>query len=119
MVQGIKRVNSANNLAIPGIVSSLGQSSRSLPPTPQHSPRKQSLAGTNVNPFITIISILEYFPENISDLTREQITELVEPIIGWDSSDDLMSFAKTSSRLLYAEFEPNERVEKINGLVYI
>lgn len=36
--QGIKRVNSANNLAIPAIVSSLNQS-RSLPPSPQHTPR--------------------------------------------------------------------------------
>lgn len=38
LTQGIKRVNSASNLAIPGI-SSLNQGSRSLPPTPQHSPR--------------------------------------------------------------------------------
>lgn len=37
--QGIKRVNSANNLAIPAIVQSLNQSSRSLPPSPQHTPR--------------------------------------------------------------------------------
>lgn len=37
--QGIKRVNSANNLAIPAIVSTLNQGSRSLPPSPQHTPR--------------------------------------------------------------------------------
>lgn len=37
--QGIKRVNSANNLAIPAIVSSLNQGTRSLPPSPQHTPR--------------------------------------------------------------------------------
>lgn len=36
---GIKRVNSANNLAIPAIVSSLNQGTRSLPPSPQHTPR--------------------------------------------------------------------------------
>lgn len=36
--QGIKRVNSANNLAIPAIVS-LNQGTRSLPPSPQHTPR--------------------------------------------------------------------------------
>lgn len=36
----IKRVNSANNLAIPAIIqSSLNQGSRSLPPSPQHTPR--------------------------------------------------------------------------------
>lgn len=39
ITQGIKRVNSANNLAIPAIVSSLNQGSRSLPPSPQHTPR--------------------------------------------------------------------------------
>lgn len=39
ITQGIKRVNSANNLAIPAIVSSLNQVSRSLPQSPQHSPR--------------------------------------------------------------------------------
>lgn len=37
--QSIKRVNSVNNLAIPGIVSSLNQGTRSLPPSPQHTPR--------------------------------------------------------------------------------
>lgn len=37
--QGIKRVNSAHNLAIPAIVSTLNQGSRSLPPSPQHTPR--------------------------------------------------------------------------------
>lgn len=59
LAQGIKRVNSANNLAIPGIVSSIagvtGSSSagasvgggttpnsiaKSLPPTPQHTPSR-------------------------------------------------------------------------------
>lgn len=36
----IKRVNSANNLAIPAIIqSTLNQGSRSLPPSPQHTPR--------------------------------------------------------------------------------
>lgn len=44
--QGIKRVNSANNLAIPSIVSSLNQGSRSLPPSPQHTPRYEFHFGT-------------------------------------------------------------------------
>lgn len=37
IVQGLKRVNSAHNLAIPGMVA--GQASLSLPPTPQHTSR--------------------------------------------------------------------------------
>lgn len=53
LAQGIKRVNSANNLAIPGIVSSLAggtsgggggsnniANAKSLPPSPQHSPSR-------------------------------------------------------------------------------
>lgn len=43
LAQGLKRVNSANNLAnnlnIPGMGSSVNQNSRSLPPSPQHTPR--------------------------------------------------------------------------------
>lgn len=39
IAQGLKRVNSANNLAIPGISSPLNSNSKSLPPSPQHSPR--------------------------------------------------------------------------------
>lgn len=45
LAQGLKRVNSANNLAIPAIVASLGssggnsQGTKSLPPSPQLSPR--------------------------------------------------------------------------------
>lgn len=40
LAQGLKRVNSANNLAIPAIVASLSnQSTKSLPPSPQLTPR--------------------------------------------------------------------------------
>lgn len=44
IAQGLKRVNSANNLAIPAIVASLsssggGQGTKSLPPSPQQTPR--------------------------------------------------------------------------------
>lgn len=39
IAQGLKRVNSANNLAIPALVSSLSQSTKSLPPSPQQTPR--------------------------------------------------------------------------------
>lgn len=46
LAQSLKRVNSANNLAIPGIVTQFGgnnavalANSKSLPPSPQHSPR--------------------------------------------------------------------------------
>lgn len=121
LVQGIKRVNSANNLNIPGMGSggSSNQSSRSLPPTPQHTPRKQSLATLATNPFVIIVSILELLPDRIAELTRDQINGLVDPIIGYGTPDELMTLAKTSSQKLFLELEPNERVDKINLLVSI
>lgn len=116
LAQGLKRVNSANNLAIPGIGSSLGQGSRSLPPSPQHTPRKQSLVN-QTNPFISVTQRLENFPDDISDLTREHISNLTEPIIGNGTPEELMGLAKNASKHLYVDLEPQERVEKINSLV--
>lgn len=39
LAQGIKRVNSVNNLAIPGMAAASATFTRSLPPSPQHTPR--------------------------------------------------------------------------------
>ncbi|XP_055295198.1 PDZ domain-containing protein 8 [Sitodiplosis mosellana] len=116
--QGIKRVNSANNLAIPAIVSSLNQGTRSLPPSPQHTPRKQSLVNQSTNPFVVVIQKLDQLPNHINDITREQIVSLTEPLIGgWGGPDEMMALAKTASRTLFVELEPNERVQVINNLL--
>ncbi|XP_037914498.1 PDZ domain-containing protein 8 isoform X2 [Hermetia illucens] len=109
LAQGLKRVNSANNLAIPGIVSSLSQNSRSLPPSPQHTP--------STNPFVTVTQRLEMIPDDVLDLTKEQIASITESLIEYSKAEDMMSLAKSSSKGLYADLEPNERVERINKLL--
>lgn len=118
LAQGIKRVNSANNLNIPSIVSSRTQNSKSLPPTPQHTPsRKQSLITQNVNPFISVVQKLEHIPEDKKEMNSEEIKNLVEPLENWGTLDDLMELAKSSSDFLYAESDVDERLDKINALV--
>lgn len=117
LAQGIKRVNSANNLNIPTIVSSLTQNSKSLPPTPQHTPRKQSLIALNTNPFITVVQKLEQLPKDKKEMSCDEIRNLTEPLESWGTLDDLMELAKQSSDFLYAESEVEERLDKINLLV--
>ena len=119
LAQGIKRVNSANNLNIPTLVSSLTQNSKSLPPTPQHTPRKQSLITQNTNPFILVVQKLEQTPIDKKEMSSEEIKNLTEPLESWGTLDDLMELAKTSSEFLYAEFDTEERLHKINLLVSI
>lgn len=115
--QGIKRVNSANNLHIPTLVSSLSQNSKSLPPTPQHTPRKRSLITQNINPFIVVVQKLEQIPADKTDMSSEEIKNLVDPLDRWGTLDDLMELAKSSSDFLYADLETDERIHKINALV--
>lgn len=119
LAQGIKRVNSANNLHIPAIVSSLTQNSKSLPPTPQHTPsRKQSIT-QNMNPFAAVVMRLEQIPIEKKEMNCDEIKVLVEPLMSWGSLDSLMDIAKTSSESLYAEHDVDERLNKINLLVSI
>lgn len=117
LAQGIKRVNSANNLNIPTIVSSLTQNSKSLPPTPQHTPRKQSLIAQNINPFIIVVQKLEQVPIDKKEMSCDEIKHLTEPLECWGTLDDLMELAKSSSDFLYAESNTEERLHKINLLV--
>lgn len=79
--------------------------------------RKQSLVNASTNPFVIVIQKLDQLPNNINDITREQIVSLTEPLIGWGSPDEMMAMAKTTSRTLFVDVEPNERVEMINKLV--
>lgn len=80
--------------------------------------RKQSLVNQSTNPFVVVIQKLDQLPNNINDITREQIVSLTEPLIGgWAGPDEMMALAKTASRTLFVELEPNERVHVINNLV--
>uniref|UniRef100_A0A182T8U0 Uncharacterized protein n=1 Tax=Anopheles maculatus TaxID=74869 RepID=A0A182T8U0_9DIPT len=118
LVQGLKRVNSANNLSIP-TMGGLNPSSKSLPPTPQHTPRKQSLASVNANPFLLVTQRLESLPEDVNELNMEQIVELTAPLIEYGPSDTLMALAKSSSKTMYGDCEPDVRTDKINKLVRV
>lgn len=60
---------------------------------------------------------LEALPTEFTALTLEQVALITEPIIKHSRNEDLMSLAKSYSKLLYAEVPPDERVTKINELV--
>ncbi|KAH8287179.1 hypothetical protein KR054_004146 [Drosophila jambulina] len=126
LAQGIKR--QASNLDIPGIVSSLtgsGQqmNSKSLPPSPQHTPsRKSSIVeevapASQQNPFERVTQHLETLPSECTLLSVEQVIVITEPIIRHTRSEDLMNLAKSSSKHLYASLPPDERVARINELL--
>ncbi|XP_037931626.1 PDZ domain-containing protein 8-like [Teleopsis dalmanni] len=133
LAQGIKRVNSANNLAIPGIVSTFAggnnassnngnsnnlTNTKSLPPSPQRTPsRKASLICTNQNPFEQVTQRLEQISAELTELSAEQISCVTEPIILISKEEDLMTLAKTASKNLYCEIAGIDRVDKINLLL--
>lgn len=79
--------------------------------------RKQSLVSQSTNPFVVVIQKLDQLPNNINDITREQIVSLTEPLVGWGTPDEMMALAKTASQKLFSESEPDDRVGKINSLV--
>ncbi|ALC49610.1 CG10362 [Drosophila busckii] len=134
LAQGIKR--QASNLDIPGIVSTLtgtGSSSpqlnsKSLPPSPQHTPcsRKVSISeeatalsnrSSSVNPFELVTPQLAALGAECTTLSYEQVSLLTEPILRHARHEDLMNLAKSYSKQLYAESPPTERVHKINELL--
>ncbi|KAK9712548.1 Peptidase family M50 [Popillia japonica] len=107
----LKRVNSANNLTIPGFYVSTCQS-RSLPPSPQHTPsRKQSIVDTN--PFILCPTALDEVQKNSNEVP-DCIARLLEHIMVCPSDESLMDTAKESGKILYANMPTDEKVEKIN-----
>ncbi|XP_037821414.1 PDZ domain-containing protein 8 [Lucilia sericata] len=133
LAQGIKRVNSANNLAIPGIVSSIagvtgnvssvggmtpGSIAKSLPPTPQHTPsRKSSVISLGPNTFDLVTQRLEALPSDVTSFSTEQIISITEHIMLLPKDEDVMSLAKNASKNLYGDFNGSERVDKINALL--
>lgn len=79
--------------------------------------RKQSLVNQSTNPFVIVAQKLDQLPNNLSDVSHEQIVSLSEPLMGWGTLDEMMGLAKTASRSLYSDHEPAERVNLINTLV--
>ncbi|KAK6620823.1 hypothetical protein RUM43_011119 [Polyplax serrata] len=96
--RGLKRVGSANNLALPGD-SVQNSQSRSLPPSPQQSPgpsRKASL------------------PLDLN----EEIAPLLQALMKHGSDqDEVMDFAKETGKTLYEELDLIERRDKINEML--
>lgn len=96
--RGLKRVGSANNLALPGN-QCVNVQSKSLPPSPQQSPapsRKPSL------------------PMELS----EDITTLLQTLMQQGSDQgDMMGFAKESGKTLYEDLNLSERKAKINEMI--
>ncbi|XP_069677414.1 PDZ domain-containing protein 8 isoform X2 [Periplaneta americana] len=106
--RSLKRVGSANNLAPPTIANS-SHLSRSLPPSPQHSPagsRKASLVG---NPF--------QFPHSLLDSDAVDVTAALDHLLQHPNDDDLMSIAKSTGKELYANLSPPQRKDKINKMI--
>lgn len=68
---------------------------------------------------MAVVQKLEQLSDFSEDITKEQICTLVEPLINFGSSDELMGLAKTSSRSLYGELDQSDRMEQINILVSI
>ncbi|XP_045460736.1 PDZ domain-containing protein 8 isoform X1 [Harmonia axyridis] len=110
----IKRVNSVNNLSIPGSQLSTSQS-RSLPPSPQRTPsRKQSL--TTVNPFLMCPAVLEEIQNNPQE-SIEAINRLLEQVLLCTADEFLMDAAKETGQQLYNHLTYNERADKINVMM--
>lgn len=115
-ISPLKRVNSANNLAIPGQVISSSQT-RSLPPTPQRTPsRKQSLVTTN--PFSLCASALEEVQKQ-PDETTECITRLLDHVMSCSTDESLMDAAKETGKQLYANMPNEDKIEKINLMMSV
>ncbi|KAF5281441.1 hypothetical protein FQA39_LY17795 [Lamprigera yunnana] len=109
----LKRVNSANNLAIPG--SHFTQNlTRSLPPSPQHTPRKLSLVVSN--PFSACPIMLDEIQLQ-PNTASEHILNAVDQILQYPSDESLMDVAKQTGAQLYANMRHEIKVEKINLMV--
>uniref|UniRef100_A0A1Y1LX68 Phorbol-ester/DAG-type domain-containing protein n=1 Tax=Photinus pyralis TaxID=7054 RepID=A0A1Y1LX68_PHOPY len=112
-INALKRVNSANNLAIPGSHFTQSQS-RSLPPSPQHTPRKLSLVVSN--PFSGCPMMLDEIQQQPNEAT-EIILRAVDQILQYPSDESLMDVAKETGTQLYINMEHETKVEKINLMV--
>lgn len=100
----LKRAGSAHNLAPPN-PSSGGTHSRSLPPSPPHSPhhsRKGSMSEDS-NPFL--------FDQDVGD----NIQEALDRLLLFPHDERLVTLARESARNLHSFIPLEERKEKINS----
>ncbi|CAH1154690.1 unnamed protein product [Phaedon cochleariae] len=111
---GLKRVNSVNNLAIPGS-QFMASTSRSLPPSPQRTPsRKHSLI--SINPFALCPDVLEEVQKNPGE-ALDNVNRLLEQVMQCPPDELLMDAAKETGQQMYAHMTHEERVEKMNVMM--
>lgn len=93
--------------------------SRSLPPSPQHTPvRKQSIG--NLNPFSLCPSLLEScYVKPPEQAITENITQIIEQLLQCNQNDNLMDMAKETGIQYYSTIPHEQRTDKINILVCI
>ncbi|KAJ8977988.1 hypothetical protein NQ317_004532 [Molorchus minor] len=97
----LKRVNSVNNLAIPGLQLVSG-TSRSLPPSPQRTPtRKLSLV--TINPFSMCPGILDEVQKNPSEAS-DNVGKLLEQVMQCPPDESLMDAAKETGETDVCQF---------------
>lgn len=91
--------------------------SRSLPPSPQHTPgRKQSLV--NLNPFVQCPALLEScYIKPTDSTTLECITQIIDQLLQCNQNDNLMDMAKETGIQFYSSIPHEQRTDKINILV--
>lgn len=88
--------------------------SRSLPPSPQHTPRKLSLVASN--PFSMCPAILDEIQQQPSEAT-EIILRAVDQVLQYPADEALMDAAKETGTQLYANMVHQVKVDKINFMV--
>lgn len=101
---GLTRAGSAHNLLSPS-QQSLTQS-KSLPPSPQHSPLGSRKASIQENPFVM---------NNDSDLDDVKLT--VQRLLQHPNDEMLVSEAKKMGKELFAGLDHGERKTKLNEMV--
>ncbi|XP_064104198.1 PDZ domain-containing protein 8-like [Macrobrachium nipponense] len=104
----LKRAGSANNLAPPNS-SHDGTHSRSLPPSPPHSPHQSRKASISegINPFVVDFN------------EGDSIESVLDRLLLYPHDENLVTLARESAKDLYSALPVEERREKINSTLML
>ncbi|XP_066937776.1 PDZ domain-containing protein 8 isoform X2 [Macrobrachium rosenbergii] len=104
----LKRAGSANNLAPPNS-SHDGTHSRSLPPSPPHSPHQSRKASISegTNPFVVDFN------------EGDSIESVLDRLLLYPHDENLVTLARESAKDLYSALPGEERREKINSTLML
>ncbi|XP_076061177.1 PDZ domain containing 8 isoform X4 [Oratosquilla oratoria] len=101
----LKRTGSAHNLAPPSALPLDSSQSRSLPPSPQHSPHQSRKASIVGNPF------------HIDDDNFDGIEVALDRIAMYPHDERLITMARESAKDLYSNIAGSQRSKKINSMM--